>query len=114
MGRRSTSEGNFAEGYHSPDETIQEVSRGELREPKRRRAAKQAARRVLATQVQMSQVHPLLWQYLRENAPKTEGGHIDKRFLRFEPENHVTPDSETIDSVIIYDTPEQKQAADSE
>lgn len=111
MGRKERPENLLTDKYHSPDKTIKAASEKVLREntPERvRRVAKTA----VSSQVKLDQVHPMLWQWLRENGPKTKGGQIDKNKLRFEPDYHVVPDSETVDSVIIYDTPEQKEAAE--
>lgn len=99
--------------YHSPEKTVQTAANAELRDPRRPRD-RNIAKQAMASYVEVSRLNPMLLKWLHENGPKTPSGIIDLSVISIERDYHVTPDSDTVDSVIIYANPEQKRAADSQ
>jgi hypothetical protein len=104
----------LTESYSSPHKTIAAVNEAALVGQEPPKASQHRGQVALSSVITVDQVHPMLWQYLKENGPHTASGRVDRSRLAFDFEHHVTPDSITVDSVIVYDSAEQKQAAEQQ
>lgn len=100
----------LTDSYHAREKTIRAAGENVPQNAKQTRS-RRVAKTAVNSQVTKEQVNPLLWDWLKESGPKTESGRLDRSRIQFQTDYHVTPDSETIDSAVIYDTPEQKLAA---